>query len=139
MEDDAPVRGERETFFVDVMEPCWKWRSVDLSGVTAIEVEVGQVPFNFQIGKDRDAITFQTPRTPAGELEVRQACDGPVLASLPLQPATERHTTTKLPQAELQGDGVQDLCFTFAQHTLDPLWVVHRVRLIPDETLTANR
>ncbi len=131
LEDDAPVRGERATFLVDVMQPCWMWRSVDLSRVAAIEVEVGQVPFNFQIGKDRDAITFRTPRTPSGELEVRQTCDGPLLASLPLEPAIDRYTTTKLEQVKLSGEGVQDLCFTFAQHTLDPLWVVHRVHLIP--------
>lgn len=131
LEDDAPVRGERETFLVDVMQPCWKWPGVDLSQVVSIEAEVGQVPFNFQIGKDRDAITFAKPRTRSGELEVRQTCEGPVLASLPLGNATDRHTTTKLERAKLIGAGVQDLCFTFAQHTLDPLWVVHRIRLIP--------
>ncbi len=134
LEDDAPVRGERETFLVDVMQPCWMWRGVDLSRVAAIEVEVGQVPFNFQIGKDREAIKFRTPRTPFGELEVRKTCDGPLLASLPLEPAIAQHTTTKLEQVELSGEGVQDLCFTFAQHTLDPLWVVHGVQLIPSDT-----
>lgn len=131
LEDDAPVQGERETFLVDVMEPCWMWRGVDLSKVGAIEAEVGQVPFNFQIGKDRDAIKFSKPRTPTGELEVRETCEGPVLASIPLGDAVKRHATTKLDRATLAGEGEQDLCFTFAQHTLDPLWVVHRIRLIP--------
>jgi len=138
LEDDAPVQGERETFLVDVMEPCWMWRGVDLSRVRAIEVEVGQVPFNFQIGKEREAIRFHEPQTPAGELEVRQTCDGPVLASLPLGPALDRDTTTKLQQVELNGEGVQDLCFTFAQHTLDPLWVVHRIRLMPRAELSSG-
>jgi hexosaminidase len=114
------------------------WRGVDLSSIAAIEVEVGQVPFNFQIGKDRDAITFSTPRTRSGELEVRQTCGGPLLASLPLEPALERDATTKLQQVELGGDGVEDLCFTFAQHTLDPLWVVHRIRLIPQSELRSG-
>jgi hexosaminidase len=131
LEDDAPVRGERETFLVDVMQPCWMWRGVDLSGVSAIEVEVGQVPFNFQIGKDREAIRFRTPRTPSGELEVRASCEGELLASIPMAEARARHTTTKLPRADLEGEGVQDLCFTFTQQELDPLWVMHHVSLIP--------
>jgi hexosaminidase len=131
LEDDAPTEGERATFLVDVMQPCWMFRNVELSSIAAIEVEVGQVPFNFQIGKDRDAISFRAPRTPSGELEVRAGCEGPLLASLPLADAHTRHTTTKLTRAELTGEGVQDLCFTFTQRQLDPLWVVHHVQLIP--------
>jgi hexosaminidase len=129
LEDDAPVRGERETFLVDVMEPCWMWRGVDLSSIAAIEVEVGQVPFNFQIGKDRDAIKFATPRTEPGELEIRAECKGPVLAVLPLEPARDRDGVTSLPATKLSGEDNTNLCFTFAQPSLDPLWVVHRVTL----------
>jgi hypothetical protein len=36
---------------------------------------------------------------------------------------------TSLPAAKLSGSGIKNLCFTFAQPTLDPLWVVHRVRM----------
>jgi len=38
---------------------------------------VGQVPFNFQIGKDIEAIRLNPPRTSVGELEVRlDGCKG---------------------------------------------------------------
>jgi hexosaminidase len=130
LEDDAPVHGERATFLVDVMQPCWMFLAVDLAQLDGIQVDVGQVPFNFQIGKDRDAIVFQTPRTPSGELEVRAGCGGPLLTSIELAPAKDREGVTSLPRAKLSGAGVQDLCFTFAQRTLDPLWVIHRVRLV---------
>jgi hexosaminidase len=129
LEDDAPVQGQRATFLVDVMQPCWMFPNVDLAKFTAIEVDVGQVPFNFQIGKDRDAIHFNKPRTQAGELEVRAGCGGPLVASIELAPAEKSHAVTALPRAKLSGTGVQNLCFTFAQRTLDPLWVIHRVRL----------
>jgi hexosaminidase len=138
LEDDAPLAGERETFLVDVMQPCWLFPAVDLSRFTSIEVEVGQVPFNFQIGKDRDAIKFTQPRSDIGELEVRATCEGPVIAVLPLAPARGRHGVTSLPRANLSASGVQDLCFTFAQPTLDPLWVVHSVRLHAPTCTTAN-
>ncbi|HEU4655826.1 MAG TPA: beta-N-acetylhexosaminidase, partial [Steroidobacteraceae bacterium] len=51
LEDDAPLRGPRATFWVDIMDPCWIYPAVDLSNLSAIKVSVGQVPFNFQIGK----------------------------------------------------------------------------------------
>ena len=50
LEDDAPLTGPRAVFLVDIMNPCWIYRRADLTGVSAIEAGVGQVPFNFQIG-----------------------------------------------------------------------------------------
>jgi hexosaminidase len=52
------------------VNPCWLFRSVDLSRGLSLRAAVGQVPFNFQIGKDRDAIRLAPPQTAAGELEV---------------------------------------------------------------------
>jgi hypothetical protein len=37
---------------------------------------------------------------------------------------------TKLPQATIQPRmGKHDLCFTFTQKSIDPLWVLHSVEL----------
>ena len=44
--------------------------AADLSHAQFLHVSVGQVPFNFQIGKDRDNIKLSSPQTPSGELEV---------------------------------------------------------------------
>ena len=91
LEDDAPVRGPRARFLVDIMNPCWLWRGVELSRGATLVADVGQFPFNFQIGRERDAIHLRPPLTADGELEVRvDGCDGPQVAALPLAPARRR-------------------------------------------------
>jgi hexosaminidase len=133
LEDDAPIKGERARFLVDVMAPCWLYQGADLSGVSKIEVAVGQIPFNFQIGRDIEKIKFRTPATPEGELEVRQgSCDGPVVATLPLAPATTSQGVTVLTGAVAGEAGRKDLCFTFTQKAIEPLWVVDSVTLVAE-------
>jgi hexosaminidase len=129
LEDDGPVRGERAKFLIDVMNPCWIYRGANLSGVSAIEVAVGQIPFNFQIGADIEKIRFRPPATPDGELEIRAGCEGAVLATLPLAPAAKSNAVTVL-KAPIAGDGRQDLCFTFTQKTIEPMWAIDRVTLV---------
>lgn len=131
LEDDAPVYGERATFLADIMQPCWIFKEADLSGVGAIVASVGQVPFNFQIGAALKEIKFQKPATAAGELEVRMdSCEGERIAVLPLAPAVEEFAVTKLPPATIQPRmGKHDLCFTFTQKSVDPLWVLQSVEL----------
>jgi hexosaminidase len=131
LEDDAPVYGERATFLVDIMQPCWVFKEADLSSVSAIVAAVGQVPFNFQIGDAIKEIKLQQPATPAGELEVRvDGCGGERIAVLPLATAAGNHGVTKLPAAMFQPRmGKHDLCFTFTQRGLDPMWVLHSVEL----------
>ena len=77
-------------FLIDIENPCWILPGIDLSGARALTVAVGQVPFNFQIGKDIEAIRLNSPHTPAGELEVRaDGCHGMPIAVLPLAPAAD--------------------------------------------------
>lgn len=131
LEDDAPVRGDRARFLIDVMNPCWIYQDADLAGVSAIEVAVGQLPFNFQIGKDVENIKFRPPATPDGELEVRQgSCEGAVVATLPLAPATKSQAITVLKGRIAGAAGPQNLCFTFTQKSVEPMWAVDRVTLI---------
>lgn len=131
LEDDAPVYGERATFLVDIMQPCWIFKEADLSSVSAIAASVGQVPFNFQIGDALKEVKFPKPATPAGELEVRvDGCAGERIAVLPLAPAAGNFDVTKLPPATIQPRmGKHDLCFTFTQKGVDPLWVLQSVEL----------
>jgi hexosaminidase len=132
LEDDAPVQGERAVFLVDVMNPCWIYRGVDLSQVSAIAASVGQVPFNFQIGDDVKKIPLRKPHSPAGELEVRMdSCEGEKIATLPLAPAAKNYAVTELPPvAVAKRAGQHDLCFTFTQAAVDPLWVLDAVQLV---------
>jgi hexosaminidase len=132
LEDDAPIQGERAVFLVDIMNPCWLYRDADLSQVTAIAASVGQVPFNFQIGDDIKMFPLRKPQTPAGELEVRMdGCEGEKIATLPLAPATKNQAVTQLaPVAIAKHAGPHDLCFTFTQAAVDPLWVLDAVQLV---------
>jgi hexosaminidase len=132
LEDDAPLAGERATFLVDIMNPCWIYQAADLGHVTAIAAAVGQLPFNFQLGADIHAIQLNPPQTPAGELEVRlDGCDGERIAVLPLQPAIANNAVTELPVARIPHlAGTHDLCLKFTQRSLDPMWALDWVRLV---------
>ncbi len=132
LEDDAPVQAERRSvFLVDIMNPCWTWRDVDLSGIARIDIAVGQVPFNFQLGADRDKIVLAPPRTAAGELEVRaDGCDADPVAILPLKDAAREHGITVLTwELRERMERRTDLCFRFTAGELDPMWVIDRVEL----------
>jgi hexosaminidase len=129
LEDDAPLRGPRAVFLVDIQNPCWIVPAVDLDRAHALTASVGQVPFNFQIGEDARKIVFTAPTTAAGELVVQQDnCEGRILTRVPLAPAARSNAVTTLARAPLaQAQGTHDLCLRFAQHRLDPLWVVDSI------------
>ena len=131
LEDDYPAAGPRATFKVDILAPCWKWAGAPVTAAKAIEVDVGQLPFNYQIGRDRDAIRFRAPSTPEGELEVRDGCEGDRLAVLPLASAARNPGITTLRAVLPRRTGPADLCLTFTARGPDPIWAVAAVRLVP--------
>ena len=131
LEDDGPVNGPRAAFLVDVLDPCWIYPKADMTGIKSLSVSVGQVPFNFQIGAARDTIPLGAPRTPEGELEVHDGCKGPLIASLPMAPATRSTGVTTLSTPIAPMTGPHDLCFTFTAHKVDPLGVINWVQLVP--------
>lgn len=128
--DDWPIRGERPAFLMDIMNPCWTYQSADLTQGARIEVAVGQVPFNFQIGADREKIRLAAPRTPEGELEVHVGgCDAAPALVLPLARAAADPGVTVLTGELPPLEGRRDLCLRFAQAGLDPMWAVDWVRI----------
>lgn len=131
LEDDAPLVGPRAAFLVDVQNPCWIYTQAPLDNARAVIAHVGQVPFNFQIGEAVKKIKFPKPTTPEGELEVRlDSCEGEVIARLPLAPALASQAVTRLPPVPIAArPGRHDLCLRFAQHTLDPMWVIDTFRV----------
>ena len=135
LEDDAPVRGPRAVFMMDINNPCWIFPGADLSLVTRLVAAVGQVPFNFQIGEDVKKIKFASPTTPDGELEVHLgSCDGEVIARLPLAPAVASNGVTVLPAVPIASrPGKHDLCLRFAQRfsqpAIDPVWALDWINL----------
>ncbi len=137
LEDDGPVTGPRAAFLVDIMNPCWIYPKADMDGVTRLSVGVGQIPFNFQIGADRDKIPLRPPHTPDGELEVHDGCEGPLIASLPMAPATHETGVTVLSAPIAPMTGAHDLWFTFTALSVDPISVIDWVQLRP--VLDANK
>ena len=135
LEDDGPINGERASFLVDIMNPCYRMRDVVVTQGMSVSASVGQLPFNFEIGEAIDGITHKPPLTAHGELNVHLGdCDGPVVASLPLDAAVDRHGTTELPPTRIQvpadAAAKADLCFDFTQRGIDPFWVIDWVQLV---------
>ncbi len=131
IEDDGPLHGERTTFLVNYMNPCWIYKAADLTGITNIAVGVGQLPFNFALGAGQKPMLRQ-PATRDGELQVyEKTCTGNPIATIPLAPATHSDGVTRLAAALPAMTGTHDLCFTFTRPTADPLWAIDWVQLVP--------
>ncbi len=131
LEDDWPSSGPRARFLIDIFNPCWRWDAAPVGAARRIAVTVGQIPFNYQVGHDRDGIRFRAPATPAGEVEVRRGCEGERIALLPLAPAVRHPGVTRLVAALPAATGTADLCLTYTARGPDPLWAVQRVELLP--------
>jgi len=131
LEDDAPLKGPRAVFLLDVQNPCWIFPAAPLDRAGSLVARVGQVPFNFQIGEAVKKIRFPKPTTPEGELEVRlDSCEGEVIARLPLAPAVGNDgVTTLAPVALSRRTGRHDLCLRFAQPALAPMWAIDSLRI----------
>jgi hexosaminidase len=133
LEDDGPLAGERAVFLVDIMNPCWIFPDVDIARLESLSVDVGQLPFNFQLGADAASIALDATATPA-RLEVfAGSCNGEPLARVALT-AVQGSGVIRLPPIRLAASNAvrppsQDLCFRFARAQLDPLWAIDRVQL----------
>ncbi len=132
LEDDAPIQGERAVFLVNITNPCWIWKAADLTNVHSLRAVVGQIPFNFQIGKDAAKIPLPKPATASGELEIRlDKCDGPALDTISLETAVPNNDLTRLPTLNLgQHKGIHDICFRFTRSKVDPIWVISSIELV---------
>jgi hexosaminidase len=77
LEDDEPVGDQRAVVPVDLGNPCWIWKGVDLTGVTSLRVHAVDLPFNFQFGADPTPGELRKQATREGELEVAlDGCEG---------------------------------------------------------------
>jgi hexosaminidase len=138
LEDDgANQKGERGTFMLDILNPCWIWKDADLTDGAKLTVTVGQLPFNFQLGNKLDPLPVRPPSRPEGELEVRFGCKGPRLATVPLTDAARNSGLTEL-QVDVPARGVGDLCFTFASRAIEPMWALYSVRISPNAAANAS-
>jgi hexosaminidase len=135
LEDDGPREGARAIFDLDIMKPCWILRGADLDAAASVEAAVGNLPFNFRIGKEVEKIRFPEPATGQGELNVYlDSCEGELVAALPLGDPAHAGDVPLLRRVALPARGGRhDLCFRFAQPALEPLYALDWVRLVPRE------
>ena len=132
LEDDYPATGKRAVFVTDIFNPCWQWDRAPVGGAKQIALSVGQIPFNFQVGKDVDGIKFEAPATPEGEFVVRAGtCEGPRVAVLPLAPAAGNPGITRLVAPLAPRAGNETLCITYTAKGVEPMWAIDAVELIP--------
>jgi hexosaminidase len=121
---DAPLA-------VDIMNPCWIYRDVELGSASRVTAAVAALPFNYELGLDAAKIRVGDNRTPVGELEVHvDGCDTASLGVLPLAPAADKGGITELPALKLPPlSGRHDICLRFARPRLDPLWALDWVEI----------
>ena len=123
--------GTESPLAVDIMNPCWIDRDVDLSGAPRLLAAVARLPFNYELGADASKIRVGDARTPEGELEVHvDGCESPSLMEIPLGPAVEAHGISILPARQLPRlTGRHDLCLRFARPRLNPLWALDWIEI----------
>lgn len=133
IEGPAPSAGKRPVFLTDVLNPCWIWPKADLTGIVSITASAGQLPFNFQIGRDVEKVVMRPMATPDGEFEAHlDSCDGPKLAVLPMPHPGPDTGLSEVRGAIAPQSGVHDVCFVFTRAKLDPYWSLHTVTLVPE-------
>ena len=127
----ASARAANSPLAVDIMNPCWMDRGVDLSAGPSITAAVARLPFNYEIGADTAKIRVGDARTAEGELEIHvDGCDTPAYALLPLAAAASAPGVATLPAQRLPRlPGRHDLCLRFARPRLDPLWAIDWVEV----------
>jgi hexosaminidase len=127
----AGSRAANPPLAVDIMNPCWIDRGVDLSAGPRIIAAVARLPFNYEIGADAAKIRVGDARTADGELEIHvDGCDTPARTLLPLAPAATAPGVTTLAEQRLPPlPGRHDLCLRFARPRLDPMWAIDWVEV----------
>src|SRR6266481_2197423 len=111
---------------VDIMNPCWIYRDVELDHARSIAAAVAPLPFNYEIGADAGKIRVGDSRTADGELEIHvDGCETPAVATMALHDAAAHDGVTELPPVLLpRRSGRHDLCMRFARPRLDPQWAL---------------
>jgi hexosaminidase len=116
---------------VDIMNPCWIYRGVELDHARSITAAVAPLPFNYEVGADAEKIRVGDARTADGELEIHvDGCETAAVATMALHDAAAHGGVTELPSVILpRGSGLHDLCLRFARPRLDPQWALDWVEI----------
>ncbi|HKU80084.1 MAG TPA: family 20 glycosylhydrolase [Rhodanobacteraceae bacterium] len=130
LEDDRPLDGPRPVYRLDIANMCWQWKHAPLDGVKRIALTVGNLPWNFALWKDDSDVVTRSTQTSAGELQVhRDACDGPLLATLPLAKAARTKLQTTLTAGIPATAGNHTLCVFATGDPRDGMWAIDKIEL----------
>ncbi|WP_022973892.1 family 20 glycosylhydrolase [Xanthomonas maliensis] len=121
---DTPV------YNVDLFHACRLYPQARLDGIGAIRIEAARLANNFGLAHEQSKVVQYPARSRGGELEVRQGCDGELIASMQLPNSDmlgEQFTLeTPLPPRT----GIHDLCLRFTAPIRGPLYAIGAVQLI---------
>ncbi|HEX7368820.1 MAG TPA: family 20 glycosylhydrolase, partial [Rhodanobacteraceae bacterium] len=131
LEDDRPLDGKRPVYKIDIENVCWLWKAAPLDGVRRVELTVGNLPWNFALWTDNAKVFTRPKTTPAGEFQVHlDSCNGPLLATLPLAPATHTKLQTTLAANIPSIRGKHTLCIYATGDPRAGLWAIGKVELM---------
>ena len=116
---------------VDIINPCWIYRSIDLDRPRTLSATVAPLPFNYELGAAATNIRVGDAHTAAGELEIHvDGCAADVTAAVPLTDAARHDGVTALPSIVLpQRPGLHDVCLRFARPRQGPMWALDSVEI----------
>jgi hexosaminidase len=133
--EGAPTAGAAAPRYnVDLMNPCWIYAQVDFSVSARIDVRIGAMPYFFQLWHDTDKVVMHTRTGSKDELQAHlDACDGPLLAAVPLaaERSVVRTVAIPLTAAAAASGGKHDVCLYFATRSHDPLRLIDWVEPMP--------
>jgi hexosaminidase len=129
LEDDGPREGAREIFNVDIFNPCWTWKQADLRDIRSLRVRAGRLPYLFQLAHDESHRGFKPANTAHGELVIRNGCEGPTLASVPMPGKLDADGFVDITVPLKRAPAQADLCVWFTGDTRPDMWVLDRLTL----------
>jgi hexosaminidase len=130
LDGNQPAEGSRPVYNVYVGDMCWLWRAAPLDGIEHIALTVGRVAWRF--GDDAQAAVVRPKASAVGEFEIHaDSCTGPLLARLPLAPATHgggQHELNARVSTSTPNDA-RDLCIFATGDPRDGQWVLAQVEI----------
>ncbi|WDM66660.1 family 20 glycosylhydrolase [Xanthomonas cucurbitae] len=121
---------ETPVYNVDLFHACRLYPQARLDGIGAIRIEAARLPNNFGLAHEQSKVVQYPARTRGGELEVRQGCDGDVLASVQLPNSDTLGEQFTLETPLPARTGIHDLCLRFTAPIRGPLYAIGAVQLI---------
>ncbi|WP_349655767.1 family 20 glycosylhydrolase [Xanthomonas sp. 10-10] len=115
---------------VDLFHACRLYPQARLDGVGAIRIEAARLPNNFGLAHEQSKVVQYPAKTRGGELEVRQGCDGELIASVQLPRSDTLGEQFTLETPLPARTGIHDLCLRFTAPIRGPLYAIGAVQLI---------